>query len=59
LIDTIIRGRPIPKILITQKLPGTRQKRTVADGQQRLRAILEFYNGDYKISKAHKNTSIF
>ena len=53
LIDTIIRGRPIPKILITQKLISTRQERTVVDGQQRLRAILEFYNGDFKISKAH------
>ena len=53
LIDTVIRGRPIPKILITQKLLGTRQKRTVVDGQQRLRTILEFYNGDFKISKAH------
>ena len=55
LIDTVIRGRPIPKILITQKLIGTRQKRTVVDGQQRLRAILEFYNGDFKISKAHND----
>lgn len=53
LIDTVIRGRPIPKILITQELIGTRQKRTVVDGQQRLRAIFEFYNGDLKISKAH------
>lgn len=53
LIDTIIRGRPIPKILITQKLIAARQTRTVVDGQQRLRAILEFINGDYKISRAH------
>ena len=53
LIDSVVRGRPIPKILITQKLVKARQKRTVVDGQQRLRAILEFYNGDFKISKAH------
>ena len=53
LIDTILMGRPIPKILITQKLIASRQTRTVVDGQQRLRAILEFINGDFKISRAH------
>jgi len=53
LIDTIIRGKPVPKILITQTLRGSRQTRTVVDGQQRLRSILEFVNGDFKISRAH------
>jgi len=56
LIDTIVRGKPVPKILITQKLLGSRQIRTVVDGQQRLRAILEFINGDFKISRAHNKT---
>lgn len=53
LIDTIVRGRPIPKILISQKLRGSRNVRVVVDGQQRLRAILEFINGDFAISRAH------
>lgn len=53
LIDTIIRGKPIPKIIITQKLQGKRTIRVVIDGQQRLRAMLEFINGDFKISRAH------
>jgi hypothetical protein len=53
LIDSIIRGRPIPKILISQRLEGTRTTRVVVDGQQRLRAVLEFINGDFAISKAH------
>ncbi len=53
LIDTIVRGRPIPKILISQKLQDSRTVRIVVDGQQRLRAILEFINGDFPISKAH------
>lgn len=53
LIDTVICGKPIPKILITLQLKGARQTRTVVDGQQRLRAILEFINGDYMISRAH------
>jgi hypothetical protein len=53
LIDTILRGKPMPKILITQKLEGAKNVRVVVDGQQRLRAILSYYNGDYKVSKAH------
>lgn len=53
LIDTILRGKPIPKILITQTLDGGRNIRTVVDGQQRLRAILSFQSGDFLISRAH------
>ena len=53
LIDTIITGKPIPKILITQRLEGARSVRVVVDGQQRLRAILGFINNDFKISRAH------
>lgn len=53
LIDTIIRGKPIPKILISQRLEGRRTIRVVVDGQQRLRAILEFIDGDFRISRAH------
>ena len=53
LIDTIIRGKPMPKLIISQKLIGTKTHRTVVDGQQRLRSIIEFRNGDFKISKAH------
>ncbi len=53
LMDSIIRSKPIPKLLITQNLEGRRTVREVVDGQQRLRAILEFINGDFKISRAH------
>lgn len=53
LIDTIVRGKPIPKILITQDLKQSRNLRIVVDGQQRLRAILEYLDGDFKISRAH------
>jgi hypothetical protein len=53
LIDTIIRGKPIPKILISQRLQGTKNIRIVVDGQQRLRTLLGFYNGDFKISRVH------
>lgn len=53
LIDTIIRGKPMPKILITQRLSGSRTIRVVVDGQQRLRSIFEFVEGDFRISRAH------
>lgn len=53
LIDTILRGKPMPKILIMQRLSGSRTIRVVVDGQQRLRAIFEFIDGDFRISRAH------
>lgn len=53
LIDTIIRGLPIPKIIISQKLESSRNIRVVVDGQQRLRAILDYINGSFKILPVH------
>jgi len=53
LIDTILRGKPMPKLIITQRLEGAKNVRVVVDGQQRLRAILGYFNGDFKVSKAH------
>ena len=53
LIDTIVRGKPIPKILIQQQLKGKRNLRVVVDGQQRLRTLLSFYRGEFKISRVH------
>lgn len=53
LVDTIVRGRPMPKFLITQDVRDRRNIRIVVDGQQRLRAILEYVNGDFPLSRAH------
>ena len=41
-MDTIIRGKPIPKVIIRQKINVTTKKsiREVVDGQQRLRTII-------------------
>ncbi|MCB7128715.1 MAG: DUF262 domain-containing protein [Candidatus Brocadiales bacterium] len=54
-IDTIIRGKPIPKIFIRQEInPRTRHtKREVVDGQQRLHTILNFLKDAFKVSKVH------
>jgi len=53
LMDTIVRGKPIPKLLLTQSLKDKKNLRTVVDGQQRLRTIFEFVANDFTILKAH------
>jgi hypothetical protein len=53
LIDTILRGKPIPKVIMTQRMVDRRVQRIVVDGQQRLRAIYDFVEGNFRISRAH------
>jgi len=53
LIDTIIRGKPIPKLLFTQDARDKRNIRIVVDGQQRLRAIIDYMKGNFTLSRAH------
>lgn len=55
LMDTIILGKPIPKVFIRQKLnPKTKKSiREVVDGQQRLRTILSYFKDGFQISKKH------
>lgn len=51
LIDSIIRGLPIPPVFIRQKVDVAAAKifREVIDGQQRLRAILDYYDGKFAV----------
>lgn len=55
LMDTIIRGKPIPKIYMRQRLEPQTKKiiREVVDGQQRLRTVLSFLKDGFPIDKAH------
>ena len=55
LIDTIVRGKPIPKLYMRQSInPKTRRTtRQIVDGQQRLRTTLSFIKDGFKISKTH------
>lgn len=55
LMDSIIREKPLPKIFIRQKTDiKTRTTiREVVDGQQRLRAIIDFINDGFKIKRVH------
>lgn len=55
LMDTIVRGLPIPPIFMRQSIDVATKKtyREIIDGQQRLRAITEFVDNVYPISKSH------
>jgi hypothetical protein len=50
LMDTILRGYDIPKLYMRQ-VSKSPQKFEVVDGQQRLRAIWSFIQGEFRISK--------
>lgn len=55
LMDTIIRGLPIPKVFIRQKINVVSKQavREVVDGQQRITTILSFINDGFCISRKH------
>ncbi len=57
LIDTILNELPLPKIYIRTILDPKKQTsiREVVDGQQRIRSIVEFANGDFALSKRSEN----
>lgn len=53
LIDTLIRGMPVPPIYLRVAQSADRKKiiREVIDGQQRISAILDFIAGKFALSK--------
>lgn len=53
LIDTILRQLPIPKVYLRTRVNVATKKsiREVVDGQQRLRAILDFADNKFPLSK--------
>lgn len=55
LIDTILRQLPIPMIYVRQQIDLATKKtiREVVDGQQRLRAVLDFLKGSFAVSRTH------
>lgn len=56
LIDTILRGMPIPKILFRTTIDRQTHQivREVVDGQQRLRAIIAFASGNLRLGSRAK-----
>ena len=58
LIDTILRGFPIPPIFLRQKIDVNTRKTTreVIDGQQRLRAIIDYvYEEEFPVMMKHNS----
>lgn len=53
LIDTIIKGIPIPKVYIKSIIRDGNTYRVVIDGQQRLTAILKFVKNDLALKKPY------
>lgn len=53
LIDTILQGKPMPKIFMAQSFKDAKYKKVIIDGQQRLTAILDFYKGAFPVKKVH------
>jgi hypothetical protein len=55
LIDTILRGKPIPKLYMRQDInPSNRRTvREIVDGQQRVRTVLSFIKDGFKILRTH------
>jgi len=55
LIDTIIRGKPIPKLYMRQDIDPRARKTTreIVDGQQRLHTVLSFIKDGFKLSRVH------
>jgi len=55
LIDTILRNYPMPPLFYRQLffLEERKVKREVIDGQQRTRAILEYYDNKFPVLKKH------
>jgi len=56
-IDTILEGYPFPKVYFYQTYDKSRKKplREVVDGQQRIAAIVDFFNNKFKLTSASKN----
>jgi hypothetical protein len=54
LIDTLLKGMPVPPIYlrVTQNESKTKTIREVIDGQQRLRAVLDYLKDEFALSKA-------
>jgi len=51
LMDSIIRNIPIPKVFFQAIIRENNTYRIVIDGQQRIKAILSFLNGDFKLTE--------
>jgi len=54
LMDSILRNIPMPKIFFQAVIKETETYRIVIDGQQRLKAILSFLKGEFKLDRPYE-----
>lgn len=52
-MDTVIRNIPMPKVFLQAIIRESDTYRVVIDGQQRIKAILSFLRGDFKLTKPY------
>jgi hypothetical protein len=60
LIETILKGFPVPKLYLYQ-VTDVRSRKTlkeIVDGQQRSAAIYDFYNDEFKLPKSAENEDV-
>src|ERR1035438_5441654 len=52
-IDTMLRGMTVPPLYLrmTQNKTKTKSIREIVDGQQRIRSVLDFIAGGYRLAK--------
>ena len=54
LIDTILRAYPVPELYMQTAIDQEGdEKHTIVDGQQRVRACLEFVEGRFEMDESH------
>lgn len=61
LINTLFERKPIPALYIRHSIDFEREKsiKEVVDGQQRVRAILDFYKGEYRALNSEIGRKVF
>ena len=61
LLDTILNDRPIPLLFFLRSTSAQsgRATYTVIDGQQRLRAIFEYIDDEYALTKSDRSKSYY
>ena len=64
LVDSVLRGYPLPLFFLHKKrvpymMESSRDKYEVVDGQQRIRALVEYADGDYPLLDPVKNRNRF
>jgi len=54
LMDTVLKNIPMPKFYVQSEIRSRDTYRSVIDGQQRISAILEFINDQFKLKKPYQ-----